>query len=189
MRYSYRLQPIALLLACVVAAPAPLSGQEPAEPARQTRPRRVLAPPPEVPAAAPFQPETHSHVDVSSLGITAEPFIRVGLTKDARSVTISTDGQLLHAADTDPAPVPLEAARVRVEPRSYPPITPAVEGAAKVQAAKADKSGVARIDSARDVTGETARDVNAGQMRRDGKLRLVARVSAPTRGAAVYAPT
>ena len=52
----------------------------------------------------------------------AEPTIRVALATDVRSATVSTAGHLLNASDDGPAPVPLEVARVRLEPRLLSPL-------------------------------------------------------------------
>ena len=54
-----------------------------------------------------------------------EPTIRVALATDVRSATVSTTGHLLNASEDGPAPVPLDVARVRLEPRllSPPPAT------------------------------------------------------------------
>jgi stage II sporulation protein D len=50
-----------------------------------------------------------------------EPTIRVALATDVRSATVSTTGHLLNASDEGPAPVALEVARVRLEPRLLSP--------------------------------------------------------------------
>ena len=54
-----------------------------------------------------------------------EPTIRVALATDVRSAIVSTNGHLLNASDDGPAPVALDVARVRLEPRllSPPPVT------------------------------------------------------------------
>jgi len=58
-----------------------------------------------------------------------EPTIRVALATDVRSATVSTSGHLLNASEDGPAPVALEVARVRLEPRllSPPPLTNIVD--------------------------------------------------------------
>jgi stage II sporulation protein D len=53
--------------------------------------------------------------------LTSEPVIRIGLSTDARSVTISTSGQLLNATEPNAQPVPLSVARVRLEARLLAP--------------------------------------------------------------------
>src|SRR4029434_8162858 len=50
-----------------------------------------------------------------------EPTIRVALATNVRSATVSTTGHLLKASDDGPAPVPLDVARVRLEPRLLSP--------------------------------------------------------------------
>ena len=56
--------------------------------------------------------------------IEQEPSVRIGLTTTARSVTISTTGRLLDTSNPSAPPAPFETARVRIEPRSMPPLTP-----------------------------------------------------------------
>src|SRR6185436_16799197 len=50
-----------------------------------------------------------------------EPLIRVALATDVRSATVSTAGHLLNASEDGPAPIALEVARVRLEPRLLSP--------------------------------------------------------------------
>ena len=51
-----------------------------------------------------------------------EPTIRVALATDVRSATVSTAGHLLNASEDGPAPVALDVARVRLEPRLLSPV-------------------------------------------------------------------
>ena len=58
----------------------------------------------------------------------AEPLIRVALATDVRSATVSTAGHLMNASDEGPAPVAMDVARVRLEPRLLSPL-PATDNA------------------------------------------------------------
>ncbi len=83
---------------------------------QETRPRRtqpVWTPPS---AATPI-------VDVPPLtiGTTSEPTIRVALTTDARSATISTTGHLMNASGGSSTLLALDTSRVRVDPRLLSP--------------------------------------------------------------------
>src|SRR5689334_1782684 len=51
-----------------------------------------------------------------------EPTIRVALTTDARSATISTTGHLMNASGGGTTLVALDTARVRVDPRLLSPL-------------------------------------------------------------------
>ncbi len=85
---------------------------------QQTRPRR--APETKQPAAV----ETSAPViEVSRM--TGEPTVRIGLSTEARSVSISTSGQLLSTTSLTEPPTPLSVARVRIEPRALTPLPPA----------------------------------------------------------------
>src|SRR6266513_4201129 len=53
--------------------------------------------------------------------LSPEPLMRIALSTDVRSATISTTAQLLNTSDADTAPQPLESARVRVESRLLSP--------------------------------------------------------------------
>ncbi|HKG15255.1 MAG TPA: hypothetical protein VKB12_18165, partial [Pyrinomonadaceae bacterium] len=108
-----------LVFALVSPALTPLA-QDTRQPV--TRPRRAT----QTDAWPTPTPETVTlpHVEPPALNLKSEPLVRIGLATNARSVTVSTDGRLLDATDANATPVPFEVARVRVEPRSYPP-TPA----------------------------------------------------------------
>jgi stage II sporulation protein D len=97
-----------VLTCALLVAAVPLRAQE----GPQTRPRRAT---PVTPASA----ETTPAVELSSLS--DEPFVRIGLTTAARNANISTTGRLLSVTTDAGVPAPLEAARVRVEPRTFPP--------------------------------------------------------------------
>jgi stage II sporulation protein D len=85
-----------------------------------TRPRRATTSDWPTPA----QPDSvnASEVEEEQTRITSEPVVRIGLAVNARSVNISTTGRLLNATESGTDPVPFEVARVRVEPRTLPPL-------------------------------------------------------------------
>lgn len=93
--------------------------QSPAEP-QKTSPRTASG---EWPSSAP------AGITQNQTGLApsfqTEPIIRVALATDVRSAIVSTAGHLLNASDDGPAPVALDVARVRLEPRllSPPPVT------------------------------------------------------------------
>lgn len=97
---------VALLACALVVAAAPPRAQE----GPRTRPRRVAPPP----------AETQELKD--------EPLVRVGLLTGARSLEVTATGRLLAVRGPGGEPVPLEAARVRVEPRSFKAPRPASAG-------------------------------------------------------------
>lgn len=59
---------------------------------------------------------------VQTLGLEQEPTMRIALATDARSATVSTSGHLMRAADAATTLVPLDVARVRVEPHLLSPL-------------------------------------------------------------------
>nr|MDQ3743435.1 SpoIID/LytB domain-containing protein [Acidobacteriota bacterium] len=121
MRSSFRRIFAATLLACLLVSPY-LTPR--AQDSRQTvtRPRRATGNvwPTPTPDDAPATQA--AEVVAEPARITSEPVVRVGLVVDARSVTVSTTGRLLNATETAAPPSPLEVARVRIEPRSLPPL-------------------------------------------------------------------
>src|SRR4051812_2353870 len=111
----------ATLLASALVSPTlrPL-----AQDSRQvTRPRRATQAE-AWPTPTPDDAVTLPTIEPHATEIKSEPLVRVGLATNARSVTVSTNGRLLNASDASAAPIPFEVARIRVEPRAYPP-TPA----------------------------------------------------------------
>src|SRR5687768_8719658 len=78
---------LAPALACAVLCPSLLLR---AQDGARTRPRRVGAPTPE--AQTPSQ--TYPEAEPPATRLTAEPSIRIGLSTNARSVTVSTTGRL-----------------------------------------------------------------------------------------------
>ena len=103
---------IALSLAFALLAQSSASAQDGAT---QTRPRRVQQ------ETLPASPAPPPRSDLSVTRLDAEPQIRIGLSTNARSVTISTGGQALTVLQTQPgetpAPAVLATSRVRIEPR------------------------------------------------------------------------
>ena len=108
----------AALLSCLLVSPSfTLSAQD----SRQTvtRPRRATTS--EWPTATPDD-TTGAEVEAEPARLNGEPVVRVGLAVDARSVTVSTTGRLLNATGPGTQPAPLDVARVRIEPRTLPPL-------------------------------------------------------------------
>ena len=165
---------IALSVALALLAQSFVSAQDAAT---QTRPRRVQT---ETPPVSTIQPP---RVDVAVTRPGAEPNIRIGLSTNARSVTISTSGQALTVLRTQPgemhAPAALAVSRVRIEPRMLMPLP----------APRADENGLFRVEVAA-VTSEAqaasiARDVKeltgeAPEVVRDAATTWRVRVGLPT---------
>src|SRR5215208_1808797 len=116
MRSSFKTVFTAALLACALVSPTLIIKAQDAQPA--TRPRRATAP--AWPTTSTSEPVTVPEIEPEVVRLTKEPFVRIGLVTGARSVTISTTGDVLNATDTTEQPLPLELARVRVEPRANP---------------------------------------------------------------------
>jgi len=66
---------------------------------------------------APASPERPSQTSLLS----SEPVMRIALSTDVRSATISTTAKLINVSEVNPASQPLETARVRVESRFLSP--------------------------------------------------------------------
>ncbi|MBV9209010.1 MAG: SPOR domain-containing protein, partial [Acidobacteria bacterium] len=129
-----RLNFLALLFIFLLPAQTLLLAQDASQ---QTRPRRATeAKPPAI------DPVSEPQVELTKL--TGEPTVRIGLSTDARAVTISTTGQLLSTTSETQAPAPLSAARVRVESRALTPLPPA-EASFRVEVAGA----ATRVDADR----------------------------------------
>src|SRR5437764_2326420 len=118
MRSSVRRIVSATAVSCALLLPHLALRAQDAGPAA-TRPRR---------ATSPSWPTTTSdeqiapQVEPETARITSEPVMRIGLAVNARSVTVSTAGHLLDASAPGVEPTPFEVSRIRVEPRSYPPL-------------------------------------------------------------------
>ncbi|HEX8473370.1 MAG TPA: SpoIID/LytB domain-containing protein [Pyrinomonadaceae bacterium] len=213
MRSSKRLRLVALLVAHTLIFSSLAFTQDATR--TQTRPRRVNPPaqtetPPTTTATqtatdaleSPTNETTETaeaplttHVAASSVAAHGEPSIRVGLATDARAVTVSTNGLLLHAPDVQSNFVTLDVARVRIEPRRYAPppfATPsenAPDLAAQSDSSKANARDVQLSQRKDAAIRSDATNTRESQPTRTNKLRLAASVSAPVmRGAAVYAP-
>ncbi|HEV7859727.1 MAG TPA: SpoIID/LytB domain-containing protein [Pyrinomonadaceae bacterium] len=104
----------------------------------QTRPRRVQTTQPQTPASqTTSQTETNAAPAIAlNMSRAGEPLIRVGLATGARAATISTNGQLLNASDSNAAPALLAASRVRLEPHLLAPSpTPIADNNCRVELA------------------------------------------------------
>src|SRR5437763_1524103 len=117
MRSSVRRIFSATAVSCAILLPHLAPRAQDAGPAA-TRPRRATSP--TWPTTTPDE-QIAPQVEPEPARITTEPFIRIGLAVNARSVTISTAGHLLDASAHGVEPTPFEVSRIRVEPRSYPP--------------------------------------------------------------------
>ena len=127
MRSSFMRLLSAALLSCALVSPplVPMAQDSTQQPA--TRPRRATTP--EWPTKTDEEPPAVPEVEPEIVHVTKEPVIRIGLSTGARSVTVSTTGTVLKATGAGGQPLPLELARVRIEPRSYPQLPlPADEG-------------------------------------------------------------
>ncbi|HVF45821.1 MAG TPA: SpoIID/LytB domain-containing protein, partial [Pyrinomonadaceae bacterium] len=186
----------ALLLVFALVSPAlTILAQDAQKPA--TRPRRAT----QTDAWPTPTPETVTlpRVEPPALvSLKSEPLVRIGLAANARSVTVSTDGRLLDATDSNAAPVPFEVARLRIEPRSYTP--PPDPDAERVETASSSSSTSpratpssstlpARISSNADTTRTTRASAPTPKASgAKGGVQLTSRASAPVRGAVLYAP-
>src|SRR5436305_5193258 len=117
MRSSVRRIFSATAVSCAILLPHLAPRAQDAGPAA-TRPRRATSL--TWPTTTPDE-QVAPQVEAEPARITTEPVIRIGLTVNARSVTVSTAGHLLDASAPGVEPTPFEVSRVRVEPRSYPP--------------------------------------------------------------------
>jgi len=146
MRGSLARKAIAfIILFSQLLSAALVFGQQKTE---ETRPRRAQLPGNQTITSAPTDeawrsPATDTPVSLRQPAIELvsgpEPKIRVALATNARSATVSTNGRLINASDSGRNLIPLEADRVRLEPRLLSPLLPvsvensyrlAVEGAA-----------------------------------------------------------
>src|SRR5438874_1669925 len=116
MRSSVRRIFSATAVSCAILLPHLALRAQVAGPAA-SRPRRATSP--AWPTTTPDEQIT-PQVETEPARITTEPFIRIGLAVNARSVTVSTAGHLLNVSSPGVEPTPFEVSRIRVEPRSYP---------------------------------------------------------------------
>jgi stage II sporulation protein D len=196
----------ATMLACtVVSQPLVLGAQT--QPA--TRPRRATVP--DWPTTTTTsEPAPVPEVEPEVVHLKSEPVIRIGLATGARSVTVSTDGRALNATDAAEQPIPLELARVRIEPRAYPTLpAPAQEDEDGLLTASTSSTSPNPTNAAAKAAGSGAKserpalskasdDANAPEAARRGTLstgdaarggvKLTSRSGAPERGEVLYAP-
>jgi peptidoglycan hydrolase-like amidase len=94
-------------------------------PRDETRPRRILDQK-QGPKAAPdeWKPETTTIIadPAPTTRLEQEPTMRIALATDVRLATVSTTGHLMSATDVGTTLIPLDVARVRVEPRLLSPL-------------------------------------------------------------------
>lgn len=99
----------------------------------ETRPRRAQPAATQTVTSAPTQdawrtPSSETPVSllrpVTELVAGPEPKIRVALATNVRSATVSTTGRLMNASDLGSTLIPLDIARVRLEPRLLSPLPP-----------------------------------------------------------------
>lgn len=174
MRSSFKRIFTAALLAGALVTPTLILNAQDAQPA--TRPRRATAPV-EWPTTSTSEPLSVPEVEPEIVRLSKEPFVRIGLATSAQSVTVSTTGTALNATDASEQPLPLELARVRIEPRTYPALTPpATEEASGVQTASTSSN-----------TSAPPRPTKPDRESAGG-VRLTSRATAPERGEALYAP-
>lgn len=148
------------VLSCLLVSPTLKLKAQQAQPA--TRPRRATTV--EWPITSTHEPVNVPEVETEVVQLTKEPVIRIGLATGTRSVIISTTGRALNATDSSEQPLPLELARVRIEPRAYPAL-PAL-----------NKDAEREVRTASSSTNSPA------------SVRLTSRADAPVRGEALYAP-
>lgn len=155
MRYSLARSFIGVLLALQVSSPTVVFSLQ------ESRPRRTQT---QVEPAAPqsagseWQSPTQQTITTSASASTSqpEPTIRVALATNVRAATISTADQLINASETEATSVPLEVARVRVEPRLLSP-PPAIES---VDAYRIQITGLATRSEAEQKSKEISEAIN-----------------------------
>ena len=168
--------------------PAPSLGtQEAQQP--HSRPRRVSPAPVENP------PETLPNTEVATRTLPEgdEPTVRIGLSTDARSVTISSDTSLHSSTDSGQTLSPLQVARVRIEPRvapAPPPVSPSGEAVADAsqgarQQPPADRGRSAAKNDSAAGTGQVSLARAGNNI--SGGVRLTSRPAPPLRSVVVYA--
>lgn len=97
-------------------------------PREETRPRRISESEKQIAAPSPQTwqaPPAHAPLSLTEPRTTfipgPEPKIRVGLTTNARSATVSTIGRLMSGGETEAIRIPLDVAQVRLEARLLSP--------------------------------------------------------------------
>ncbi|HEV2826088.1 MAG TPA: SpoIID/LytB domain-containing protein [Pyrinomonadaceae bacterium] len=140
MRNSLARGVIALLLALQVLSSTFVFGQQEVRPRRSQPPNEPPKTPSQTASGEWRSPVTNVAVTVDQSSVTTspqlEPTIRVALATDVRSATISTAGRLLNGNDEASTFVPLDVARVRLEPHLLSPIpTTETDDAVQIQIA------------------------------------------------------
>ena len=186
MRSSFKRVLTAALLACALVSPNLIIRAQDDRPA--TRPRRVAAP--EWPTTTTSEPVVLPEVEPEVVHLTKEPVVRIGIATGARSVNISTTGTVLNATGAGEQPLPLDLARVRIEPRAYPSLptlTPESEVGAQTASTSSNRTTPTPASAPKPTppapATRTKTERDAG-----GDVRLTSRASAPVRGEALYAP-
>jgi len=144
---------ITLLLAHALLLPIVFGQQQTTE---STRPRR--AQPVWTPPAA-----TTPIINAASVTTLTgpEPTIRVALTTDARSATISTTGHLMNASGGGPTLLALDTSRVRVDPRLLSPLPATTEDAGFRVTVGGAASREEAEENEKDIQKITERDAHA----------------------------
>jgi stage II sporulation protein D len=204
MPRSYTDRLLVLLLVCALThAQGPAQARQ-----TQTRPRRVSpeaqrpteAPVPSPDAASPSTrrsrpaPEATTSApammpEPRALSLDWEPLVRVGLATGVRSAVVSAAGRLFSIETEGARPALVEAARVRVEPRSYPPPVPVLDEsqtAATSQAAPQRASPVVSRPTQGQSYPASASTGPAASAQRPA-VKLTSRIASAARGAAVFA--
>ncbi|HEX8338530.1 MAG TPA: hypothetical protein VF621_17560, partial [Pyrinomonadaceae bacterium] len=179
MRSSFNRVLTAALLAGSLVSPTLILKAQDGQPA--TRPRRATAP--AWPAAPAAEPIALPEIEPEVVRLSKEPFIRIGLATGARSVTVSTTGRVLNATDAAQQPLPLELARVRIEPRAYPslpkPAPVETEGGAQTATSSTNRPAPSAASAK---SGEPASAARSRSEREPGGVRLTARAGEAQRG-------
>ena len=184
MRSSFKRILTAALLTCALVSPTLMLKAQDGQPA--TRPRRATAT--EWPTTSTSEPATAPEIEPEIVHLTKEPFIRIGLVTGARSVTVSTTGSVLNATDASEQSLPLELARVRIEPRAYPTLTPpAPESELGVQTAATSSNKSTPMTTAAK-SSAPASVTKTKTEAESGGVRLTSRAGEAQRGEALYAP-
>ncbi|MDT5270348.1 MAG: stage sporulation protein [Acidobacteriota bacterium] len=184
MRSSFKRILTAALLTCALVSPTLILKAQDGQPA--TRPRRATAT--EWPTTSTSEPVTAPEIEPEIVHLTKEPVIRIGLVTGARSVTISTTGSVLNATDASEQPLPLELARVRIEPRAYPILNPpAPDEEVRVQTASTSSNkSTPTLTAAKSSAPASATKTKTEA--ESGGVRLTSRAGEAQRGEALYAP-
>ena len=161
------------MLACALVSPTLVLRAQDGQSQPATRPRRATT---EWPTTTTSEPPPIPEIEPEPIRISHEPVIRIGLATGARSINVSTTAPTLNATDGGDQPLPLELARVRVEPRSYPQLP-------QPGANDAVKPGGSMETAGSAPPAATPKSDAAG-----AGVRLTSRAAAPLRGEAVYAP-